>query len=293
MKTAFEPRLWSFAPAVSVIVLLLTFSAARAAAPAANVGRPIVIGRSYAMHSAILGDQRRINVYLPDHYGDAGRQFSVLYLLDGGAREDFHHITGLAQINAAYGQGRELIVIGVEGVDRKHDLTSPSKDPADRKLLPTSGGSPAYRRFLVEELKPWVAARYKTDGHTAIMGESLAGLFVAETLLEAPSSFNDYISVSPSLWWNDGGLSTAAGAELRKARFAGVRAWIAFDDPAPAGKGAAEARRQQDALETAFTEAKPEGLSWTFARPGESHASIYHPAAMKALRALFGPPPPQ
>ncbi|WP_304186678.1 alpha/beta hydrolase [Phenylobacterium aquaticum] len=277
---------------VLAAMFALSLASAAPAQPAAreDAGRAIVIGQSYALASTVLGDLRRINVYLPDHYADPTRTFPVLFLLDGGEHEDFHHVTGLAQINAAYGQGQELIVVGIEGVDRKHDLTSPATNPADRKRLPTSGGADDYRRFLKDELKPWVAARYRTNGHSALMGESLAGLFVAETLLREPSSFDDYVIVSPSLWWNQGGLAGEAKADLQRAKFAGARAWIAFDDPPPPAEEAQRDRARQDRLEAAFREADPPGLTWTVTRPGETHGGIYHPAILRAFRALYGPP---
>lgn len=253
-------------------------------------GRPIVIGQSYTIRSARLGDERRVNVYLPDHYSERGKSFVVLVLLDGGEKEDFHHVTGLAQITAAYDNGREMIVVGVEGKDRRHDLTSASSVAADRKLLPTSGGADAYRRFLVDELKPWIAAHYRTDGHTALMGESLAGLFTAETLLKAPTSFDDYIIVSPSLWWDAGALSKQAADDLRRGGFSGRRAWVGFDDPAPPAAQAAKERSYQQVLESAFREVRPAGLVWKVSRPGEGHSAIYHPAALQAFRDLYGMP---
>ena len=259
--------------------------------PPASAGQPIVIGRSFLVPSRELGDARRVNVYLPDHYGEPGRRFPVLFLLDGGEKEDFHHVTGLAQITAAYDQGRELIVVGVEGRDRRRDLTSPSSVAADLKLAPTSGGASAYRRFLVRELKPWVAARYRTDGHTALAGESLAGLFTAETLLTAPGSFDDYIIVSPSLWWNGGALTRGALTNLRAGNFAGRRAWIAFDEPAPPAAAAARERAVQAELELAFKSAGPAGLTWRVTRPGEGHGGIYHPALLQAFRGLYAKPP--
>jgi predicted alpha/beta superfamily hydrolase len=277
---------------VACAMLALSLSSTARAQPAGSdsSGRDIVIGRSYELTSTVLGDRRRINVYLPDGYAEPGRTFPVLVLLDGGEREDFHHITGLAQINAAYGQGQPLIVVGIEGVDRKHDLTSPATNAADQKRLPTAGGAAAYRRFLREDLKPWVAARYRTNGRWALMGESLAGLFVAETLLREPSSFDDYVIVSPSLWWNQGALAAEAKADLRRARFAGARAWIAFDEPPPPADQARKDRAEQDQLEAAFRDTRPAGLSWTVTRPGETHGGIYHPAALQAFRALYGAP---
>ena len=43
-------------------------------------------------------------------------------------------------------------------------------------------------------------------------GESLAGLFVVETLLLEPDLFRGYIALSPSVWWNGGAAVRLAGA---------------------------------------------------------------------------------
>jgi hypothetical protein len=265
--------------------------AAPQAEPVPESGRPIVIGRSFTLPSKLLKDDRRINVYLPEHYDEPGRTFPVLFLLDGGEREDFLHIAALAQITAAYGQGQEMIVVGIEGVDRRHDLTSPSSVAEDLKRAPTSGGAATYRRFLAEELKPWVAARYRTSGQTAIIGESLAGLFVLETFLKQPGSFEDFIAVSPSLWWNGGKLAREAGADLRKAGFSGRRLWIGFETPPPPADEAARERALQAALEAALRAVQPPGLAWTAVHLEEGHGNVYHPAALQALRSLYAVKP--
>ena len=274
-----------------MILALAAPAVGRGATPASppEDGQPIVIGTSYLLPSAILGDRRRVNVYLPEHYSDPTPTFPVLYLLDGGATEDFHHITGLAQINAAYGAGQEVIVIGVEGVDRRHDLTSPSATAADRARLPTSGGAAAYRRFLIEELKPWVAAHFRAGGRSALMGESLAGLFVAETLLRTPGAFDDYVIVSPSLWWDRGALVAEAADDLSRPGFQGRRAVVAFDEPAPPAEAAARDRAWQDRLAEALT-GSHSGLAATILRPGDGHVAVYHPAALLAFRRLFSAP---
>jgi hypothetical protein len=285
-----QRRAWGAVIALAAAALVTGALAAQSTSPAgarAEEGRPIVIGKSHELPSKLLKDVRRINVYLPPHHGESGRKFPVLFLLDGGEKEDFLHIAGLAQITSAYGEGEEMIVVGIEGRDRRRDLTSPSSVASDLKRAPTSGGATAYRRFLVEELKPWVASRFSTDGRTALIGESLAGLFVLETLFEEPGAFSDYIAVSPSLWWNQSRLATEAEARLRKTRFSGQRLWIGFETPPPPADQAAKERAVQDRLEAAFKAAAPAGLSWSATRLPEGHSSIYHPAALQALQMLY------
>ena len=95
------------------------------------------------------------------------------------------------------------------------DMTGPTENPEDKKIAPRTGGSEAFRKFIRTELMPAVAARYRVTGETAIVGESLAGLFVVETLFLEPDLFDTYIALDPSLWWNNEALVAGAEARLR------------------------------------------------------------------------------
>ncbi|HVY07940.1 MAG TPA: hypothetical protein VHB46_18335, partial [Burkholderiales bacterium] len=68
---------------VFVALAMMYVPAFAHAADLADEGRPIVIGKSYTIQSKVLGDTRRLNVYLPPDYKDASRKFPVLVLLDG------------------------------------------------------------------------------------------------------------------------------------------------------------------------------------------------------------------
>jgi predicted alpha/beta superfamily hydrolase len=263
-------------------VLIACVPMAARAADAADKGRPIVIGKSYTIQSKVLGDTRRMNVYLPPDYNDASRKFPVLVLLDGGEAEDFHHISGLAQVTAFNGAVEELIVVGIEGVDRKHDLTSPSSDPEDIKLDPASGGAAAYRKFLVDEVKPWIAAHYRVSGRYGLIGESLAGLFAVETCLRAPQSFDDYIAASPSLWWDKENLSREAAADFAKGGFEGRQLWLSV------GNEGSTMQEAIDRVVAASKTANPKGFTPHYdPRPAEHHDTIYEPTAIAALRTLY------
>jgi predicted alpha/beta superfamily hydrolase len=109
---------------LAALAVALVATATAAQTPPTD-GKPIVIGQSYLMHSTVLNTDRRVNVYLPQDYGDPKRAFPVLYLLDGGEDGDFHHITGLIAVDGAYGAYQEMIVVGIDQPDRRHDLTSP------------------------------------------------------------------------------------------------------------------------------------------------------------------------
>lgn len=244
-------------------------------------GKPIVIGESFELPSTFLGETRRLNVWLPASYKDTGPRLPVLYLLDGGVDEDFHHISGLANISGAYGLTREFIVVGVEsGPNRRYHMTSRSEDADDLKVIPRNGGASEYRRFLGDEVFDWVETRYRTSSERVVMGESLAGLFVVETLLRQPAMFRSYIAVDPSLWWAKGALVREAALPGWPPMDAKRRAFIALSGQGPAAEGAVLRDRLDGAVKLDYR-----------VMGDETHASIYHPAATYAFRAIFAPPP--
>lgn len=264
-----------------VLVLLCSLIAPTGGVARAQTPTPIVIGQSYALPSAVMGAPRTINIWLPPGYEQGTQRYPVLYLLDGGVAQDFHHISGLAQLGTIVGTTRDVIVVGIESVDRRNELAfAPTRDAKLKADYPTAGQSARFRQFIGRDLKPWVEAHYRTSGEDAVIGESLAGLFVVETLLREPALFDSYIAISPSLWWDEEALVKAAPALL--AGTAGHRLWLTVANEQ--GMGVAP-------FADLLKRSAPAGLTWTYApRPDETHATIYHGAALAAIRALFAVP---
>lgn len=245
----------------------------------------IEIGDSFTIESNVLHEQRRINVYLPPAYFAAGNdtRLPVLYMPDGGMAEDFLHVAGLVQVSTGNGTMRPFILVGIENTQRRRDLTGPTEVADDRKIAPEVGGSAAFRNFIRTELMPAVKSRYRTTDETAIMGESLAGLFVVETFFLEPALFDTYIAFDPSLWWNANELVRRAAARLTSGASGARTLYLATSrEPSIAGL-------TKDLASTLESSA-PAGLKWYFeAMPEETHATIYHPAALRAVRTLFAP----
>ena len=274
----------------AIAALLATGAILAAASPveAQSEPTPIVIGQSYALPSAVLGATREINVWLPPGYAESGRSYPVLYLLDGGTTwQDFHHISGLAQLGTVNGTTRDIILIGIASVDRRNELALPTENPELIARYPTHGQSDRFRRFIADEVQPFVESRFRTNDETALMGESLAGLFVVETFLKEPQMFDAWVAVSPSLWWDGGRLVQQSGAHLRD-HSNDARTLILT-----MGNEGAEAQALMETLTANLREHASPGLTWTFQpRPDETHATIYHGAALDAFRRLYAVPPP-
>ena len=255
--------------------------AGMATSPAA----PLAIGETFTMESKILGETRRINVYSARAWNvKPDAPLPVLFMLDGGVAEDFVHTAGLLQISVASLVMRSFMLVGIENTQRRRDMTSPTENPEDRKIAPVVGGSAAFRRFLREELMPQVKSRYNTTGETALIGESLAGMFVLETFLQVPEMFDTFIAIDPTLWWNNRYMLKTAGDTLRTRKRLDKTLFVATSGE----KGQPELAKQ---LETALGSVQLEGLHWQMAPMlEETHMTIGHPAAMRAFRSVFKPP---
>jgi predicted alpha/beta superfamily hydrolase len=245
---------------------------------------PLVIGETFTIASKVLGETRRINVYMPPEYSASPEtRLPVLYMPDGGMAEDFLHVAGLVQVSTGNGTMRPFVLVGIENTERRRDLTGPTQNDEDKKIAPRVGGSQAFRQFLRDELMPEVKRRYRTTAETAIVGESLAGLFVVETFLLEPTLFDTYVAFDPSLWWNDRKLLASAGERLKSRPDLKKTLYFAYSGE----KGAPElGQRFADVL----AKNAPSGVQWQYVpMPDEKHSTIYHPAALKAFRALFAP----
>ncbi|PRC90758.1 alpha/beta hydrolase [Solimicrobium silvestre] len=258
-------------------------------AMAADNIQPLVIGETFTVTSKILGEVRRINVYAPPGYYESTNESTqekvpVLYMPDGGMAEDFLHVAGLVQVSVGNGTMRPYLLVGIENTQRRRDMTGPTENANDKKIAPQVGGSAAFRKFIRDELMPAINSRYRTTHESAIVGESLAGLFVMETLLLEPDLFDTYIAIDPTLGWNNENLSKIAGSILNTQ--SGMKKHLYLTS---SGDGNPEVSQR---FAEVLAKDAPAGLRWHYEKmPEEKHLTIYEPAALKAFRAELGPVP--
>ncbi|MBE0661898.1 MAG: hypothetical protein IH597_05465 [Bacteroidales bacterium] len=155
-----------------------------------------------------LNRTRRIWLYLPPGYDTTTKHYPVLYMHDGQNLFDLY--TSFAgewevdeTLNALHATNREVpIVVGIDngGVDRLDEYTP--------WVHPTFGGGDGelYAQFIVETLKPYIDANYRTlpqREHTAVMGSSLGALVSHYICLEYQEVFSRVGVFSPSFWFSD------------------------------------------------------------------------------------------
>jgi len=254
--------------------------------------RPFVLGITEDIISKELSEKRTLNIYLPDGYKkeDTSR-YPVIYLLDGGADEDFIHICGLVQFNNFPWINRvpKSIVVGIANTDRKRDFTYPTSVEADKKKYPTTGASARFIAFLEKELQPYISKQYHTSNTRTIIGQSLGGLLAAEILFKKPQLFNQYIIVSPSLWWDNGSLLKqnpsilSADYEQPAAIYIGV----GKEGLAPTAEPhVMEVDANLLAEKIRATKSKTITVHFDYL-PQEDHATVTHQAVFNAFRLLY------
>lgn len=190
---------------ISILFVLFLFSFVTSA----QQGSSFILGKVDKLASSILGEDRILNIYLPEGYQKNDTlTYPVIYLLDGSADEDFIHVVGLVQFYsfAWVNQVPKAIVVGIATVDRRRDFTFPSQSKEDKDAAPTSGQSEKFISFIEKELQPYIDGHYRSNANKTLIGQSLGGLLASEILLKKPDLFNNYLIVSPSLWWDNASL---------------------------------------------------------------------------------------
>jgi predicted alpha/beta superfamily hydrolase len=239
------------------------------------------IGEVISYPSKILNEDRVLNIYLPNSYqNDTTKTYPVIYLLDGSKDEDFIHISGLVQFGSFswINMLPESIVVGISNIDRKRDFTYPSNNKLDNEELPTSGGSEKFINFIEQELQPYISNNYRVTETKTIIGQSLGGLLATEILFKKPQLFNNYVIVSPSLWWDDESLLKLTPKPYTDKK----NIFIAVGEEGPSMKRVANELYKKLAL------LKPDNSRLYFKFfPDQDHGDALHLAVYNAFETIF------
>jgi predicted alpha/beta superfamily hydrolase len=253
--------------------------------------KPFVLGQIDEIQSIQLSEKRILNIYLPDGYSQEDTtRYAVVYLLDGSQDEDFIHVVGLYQFNTFPWINRvpKSIVVGIANVDRRRDLTYPTTIQKDKERFKTAGNSDKFIAFIEKELQPYIEKKYKVNRSKTIIGQSLGGLLATEILLKKPALFNQYIIISPSIWWDNGSLLNLDSAVLQESFNKPTKVYIGVGKE---GLTPTEIPRVMEVDANLLTEklrkTKSKNLKIYFDYlPEEDHATITHQAVFNALRLL-------
>jgi predicted alpha/beta superfamily hydrolase len=165
--------------------------------------------------SGPLGRTYQLFVSLPHSYhDDLAHRFPVMFVTD--ASYAFPLVRNIARMVGDGGKGLEdFVLIGLSYAvgdtpqySRRRDYTPTPNSEDTVSDMPgraaLHGEAEAYRRFIADEVFPFVAEHYRVDMQRKIFaGHSYGGLFGAHIVLTEPTMFERYILSSPSLWYDN------------------------------------------------------------------------------------------
>ncbi|SFH10696.1 alpha/beta hydrolase [Pedobacter insulae] len=241
----------------------------------------LIIGKTYELPSKILNENRVLNIYTPEGYHpDSTKTYPVIYLLDGSVNEDFIHITGLVQFLTMIEAMPKSIIVGIANVDRRKDFTFPTTIVKDKTDFPTTGSSTKFINFLAEELQPFVENNFKTNESKTVIGQSFGALLATEILIKRAHIFNNYIIVSPSLWWDNESLLNHVDDKINRQKISNINVFIAVGEEGKVMK--------EDAKKLAESLLKSKGLKVSFEFfEKENHLTILHNSIYQTLLKMY------
>ena len=175
--------------------------------------------RLHQFTSRVFGNTRMLRVLFPPGYDEEankGRRYPALYLNDGQNLFDartsiFNPLEWQVDETVAKlvkeDKIEPLIVVGIDNAGKRlrpreylpyvdNDLEPPEPDPQGKK----------YPRFLIEEVMPFINAKYRTKlgpENTGLGGSSYGGLIALHTVVIRPGVFGRLLLESPSIYVSD------------------------------------------------------------------------------------------
>lgn len=169
------------------------------------------------LDSKILNRQHRLRVYVPAGYDENTlRSFPVMYMQDGsnlffsdeafmgqdwGVREKVAMLNTMSAI-------QPMIIVGIYSADRMVEYTKP--------------GYEAYGRSVVEEVKPYIDAKFRTrpgPQNTGVMGSSLGGVVSFYMAWQWPEVFGNAGCLSSTFTHKDDLVERVLQEPRRDVRF--------------------------------------------------------------------------
>ncbi|MCP4561055.1 MAG: alpha/beta hydrolase [Bosea sp.] len=178
----------------------------------AGEGRPYEIADSEVWDVPDPVSRRGYQVFValpPSYAKEPQRKYPVLYVTD--ADYAFPVLRQISRrLNIEGPKVEEFILVGLsyakgeDGmVSRRRDYTPTPNGPSTAPSGTIHGQGQAYQSYLRDQVKPFIAARYRTDPARALfLGHSYGSLLGTQILFTEPGLFSGYILGSPSLWYD-------------------------------------------------------------------------------------------
>ena len=207
-------------------------------------------------------------VFLP------GQKFPAIYALDSGY--------GLAGpqgvLLGSTGAMAPAVIVSVgylpgQALFRNLDLLH-NKTTLPGGGIVVGGGGAAFETFLLEDLRPFIEAKFPADpARSVLFGHSFGGLFAANVLADKPDAFAAYVIGSASVWADPPVVGRVAAA---MARAHGRRVYLTVGEREDAGVGDGSTKMADGFKSLASVlKGQPGIVLKTQVYAGETHLSYY------------------
>ncbi len=188
-------------------MLITLFISAGASAQQVAQVKEIFLKSEYFDH------ERQILIYTPQMYDEyTATYYDVIYVFDAQNRSQFDLVHALRDYvcSSDPDESKSFIVVGIcspaypeFNYYRNNDYL-PMPLHGNKGLFAGNyhGGSPRLKKFIKNELMPYMAQHYRTSGHSVGIGHSLSASFVLDAMV-TDQLFDDYIAISPNLEYDE------------------------------------------------------------------------------------------
>jgi len=242
---------------------------------AESLKAPIVSGYMFEHQSKVLKQNRRYMVSLPERYYSSDRHYPTLYVIDGDFQ--FQHTSALVTNLSRMGKIPPMIVIGVANQGQQDYILHTTWESEGNNEY---GGAALFNKYLEQDLVPIIKQNYRTNSQQALAGYSLGGLLTAYVMMQENTSFNAFLSMSPSAWFDNNSINEKLAQYISKNKKALPPLFLTVANEEEMG-----VRELVDELKKNYKEEK--SWHWQFKTyPDETHFSTAMPALYDALTFL-------
>ena len=181
------------------------------------VAQPVARVTDLSMKSQYFNHERQVLIYTPEGYDEYdATDFDVMYVFDSQERSkfDFVHCALDLACPTSQDDSKRFIIVGICSTNlpdidyyRNTDyLPMPIHESTKGKGLfkyeQGYGRSGDLKKFLKNELMPYIDKNYRTSGRTIGIGHSLSASFVLDCMV-TDDLFDDYIAMSPNCYFDE------------------------------------------------------------------------------------------
>lgn len=166
--------------------------------------------KTIRIQSKALHQTREILISTPQSYDESSHTYyDVIYVFDAQNREFFDYTHSI--ISFLSNGDKKFIVVGItspynEKLDysRKTDfLPILTTENSKNRYGKYAGNADNFLGYVKNEVIPFVESNYRTLSTKTAVGHSLGASFLIYSMLHQPYLFNNYISLSPNLEFDD------------------------------------------------------------------------------------------